>query len=389
MSDRSGTAARMDRIRPFYVMELVARARQLEAGGRDIVHMEVGEPDFPTPETIVRAGQLALADGFTKYLPATGLPELREAIAGHYKDRYGVSLDSRRVIVTPGASGALQLVLSVMIDPGQQVLMADPGYPCNRNFVHLVGGEPVSIPVGPETHYQLDATIIEANWTDRTRAVMVASPSNPTGTLLEMEELSEIHRVVRQRGGTLIVDEIYQGLVYGHDSRSALSVADDLFVIDSFSKYFGMTGWRLGWMVAPDAYVSTVDRLAQNIFLSAPSPAQYAALEAFTPETLAITEQRRRAFQERRDYLLPALQELGFRIQVEPQGAFYLYADCSALTDDSYRFAMDLLENEGVAVTPGRDFGSNRPQRHLRFAYTTGLPKLKEGIRRMGGSSMQ
>ena len=374
----------MDKIRPFYVMELVARARQLEAEGRDIVHMEVGEPDFPTPETIVRAGQQALADGRTKYLPATGLPELREAIAGHYKDAYGVLLDSRRVIVTPGASGALQLVLSVLIDPGQQVLMADPGYPCNRNFVHLVGGEPVSIPVGPETDYQLDASIIEANWTDRTRAVMVASPSNPTGTLLEMEELSEIHRLVRQRGGILIVDEIYQGLVYGHDSNTALSVADDLFVIDSFSKYFGMTGWRLGWMIAPDAYVSTVDRLAQNIFLSAPTPAQYAALEAFTPETLAITEQRRRAFQERRDYLLPALQELGFRIPVAPQGAFYLYADCSALTDDSYRFAMDLLENEGVAVTPGRDFGSNRPEQHLRFAYTTGLPKLKEGVRRMG-----
>ena len=364
---------------------LGARARQLEAGGRDIVHMEVGEPDFPTPETIVRAGQQALADGCTKYLPATGLPELREAIAGHYKDSYGVLIDSRRVIVTPGASGALQLVLSVLIDPGQQVLMADPGYPCNRNFVHLVGGEPVSIPVGPETHYQLDVPIIEANWTDRTRAVMVASPSNPTGTLLDREELSEIHRVVRQRGGILIVDEIYQGLVYGHDSHTALSVADDLFVIDSFSKYFGMTGWRLGWMVAPEAYVSTVDRLAQNIFLSAPSPAQYAALEAFTPETLAITEQRRRAFQERRDYLLPALQDLGFRIPVEPQGAFYLYADCSTITDDSYRFAMDLLENKGVAVTPGRDFGSNQPERHLRFAYTTGLHKLKEGVRRMGG----
>jgi aspartate/methionine/tyrosine aminotransferase len=375
----------MDKIRPFYVMELVARARELEAGGRDIVHMEVGEPDFPTPETIVRAGQQALADGFTKYLPATGLPELREAIARHYERSYGVSPDSRRVIITPGASGALQLVLSVLIDPGQQVLMADPGYPCNRNFVHLVGGEPVSIPVGPETRYQLDAAIIEANWTERTRAVMVASPSNPTGTLLDREELADIHRVARERGGVLIVDEIYQGLVYGSDSHTALSVSDDLFVINSFSKYFGMTGWRLGWMIAPDEYVSTVDRLAQNIFLSAPSPAQYAALEAFTPETLAVTEQRRQAFQERRDYLLPALQGLGFSIPVEPQGAFYLYADCSALTDDSYRFAMDLLENKGVAVTPGRDFGSNQPERHLRFAYTTGLSKLREGVRRMGG----
>ncbi|MCP3868093.1 MAG: pyridoxal phosphate-dependent aminotransferase [Gammaproteobacteria bacterium] len=383
MHKRSDTADRMEHIRPFYVMGLLARARELEAEGRDVIHMEVGEPDFTTPETIVRAGQQALADGYTRYLPATGLPELQKAIAGFYKDRYGVWIDHRRVIVTPGASGALQLALSVLIDPGDQVLMTDPGYPCNRNFVHLVGGEPVGIPVGPDSHYQLDAATVSANWSERTKAVLVASPSNPTGTLLGKADLSALHHEVCKLGGVLIVDEIYQGLVYGGDAGTALSVADDLFIINSFSKYFGMTGWRLGWMVVPDRFIAPVDRLAQNIFLSASSPAQYAALEAFSSETLDTTERRRQEFKVRRDYLLSALRSLGLKIAVEPEGAFYLYADCSALTEDSYSFAVDLLESEGVAITPGKDFGFNLPQQHLRFAYTTSVPRLKEGVDRL------
>ena len=381
--DPSGIARRMDRIRPFYVMELLEKAKRLEAGGRSVIHMEVGEPDFATPEPVVEAGVRALREGKTRYTPATGIPPLRRAIADFYRARYGVALDPGRVVVTPGASGALQLTMSVLIDPGRTVLMADPGYPCNRHFVELVGGRPDMIAVGPDTGYQLNAELVSARWTGDTRAVLVATPSNPTGTLLDRATLTEIHRVVREKGGVLIVDEIYQGLTYGTEGVTALSVADDLFVVNSFSKYFGMTGWRLGWLVVPETHVNAVDRLAQNIFLSAPTVSQYAALSAFDAGTLEILESRRAAFGERRDFLLPALRALGFEIPVTPQGAFYLYANCRGLSDDSYGFAMDLLEEEGVAITPGKDFGDNLPEEHIRFAYTTQIPSLAEGIARL------
>jgi aspartate/methionine/tyrosine aminotransferase len=373
----------MKKIRPFYVMQLLARARELEAEGRSIVHMEVGEPDFATPTPITRAGQRALAEGRTHYTPARGIPALRRAIAAHYLQKYEVTVDPERIIVTPGSSGALQLAMSVLVNPGEEVLLADPGYPCNRHFVYLVGGEPVAIAVGPESRYQLRGSMVAAAWSERTRAVMVATPSNPTGTLLTTDELRDIHRVVRQRGGSLIVDEIYQGLVYDEAGSTALDIGDDIFVINSFSKYFGMTGWRLGWLVAPEEYVDAIDRLAQNIFLSAPTPAQHAALSAFGEETEALLQQRRAEFRQRRDFLLPALSRLGFKFPVVPEGAFYLYGDCSTLTDDSFRFASDLLEQAGVAVTPGLDFGANQPQKHLRFAYTTDQQKLEEGVRRI------
>ena len=292
MGNNQVIASRMDKIRPFYVMELLARAKELEAEGRSIIHMEVGEPDFSTPDPIIEAGKHALDAGQTHYTPATGIPELREAIADDYLHRYGVEVNAARVMVTPGASGALQLVLSVLINPGEAVLMADPGYPCNRHFVQLVSGEPITIATGPETGYQLTAKMVEQAWTENTRAVMIASPSNPTGTLLDREELKDIYQVVSTRGGTLIVDEIYQGLVYGSGGGTALAVADDLCIINSFSKYYGMTGWRLGWLVAPLHYMEAVERLALNIFLSAPTPAEYAALAAFTDETQEIVEQR-------------------------------------------------------------------------------------------------
>ncbi|MCB1752816.1 MAG: pyridoxal phosphate-dependent aminotransferase [Gammaproteobacteria bacterium] len=374
---------RVNKIQPFYVMELLARARQLEAGGRSIVHMEIGEPDFPTPEPVVLAGRAALDQGLTRYLPATGLPELKMRIAAYYSSRYGLALDPARVIVTPGSSGALQLVMSVLIDPGDSVLISDPGYPCNRNFVELVGGVPKSIPVGPDTGYQLTSELVAEAWTQDTSAVMVATPSNPTGTVLDAAELAAIHAVVRERGGVLIVDEIYQGLTYGKEGGTALALGDDLFVINSFSKYFGMTGWRVGWMVSPEAYVPAIDRLAQNIFISTSSLAQYAAIEAFSVECSSLLETRRAAFKERRDYLLPALAGLGFNIPCVPQGAFYLYTDCSELCNDSFRFSRDLLEIAGVATTPGKDFGNNQPERHIRFAYTTEIPKLKEGVVRI------
>ncbi|MEN8179293.1 MAG: pyridoxal phosphate-dependent aminotransferase [Pseudomonadota bacterium] len=376
-------AERMSRIQPFFVMDLLAKARKLEAAGRSIVHMEVGEPDFDTPQPIIAAGQAALAAGRTHYTPAKGIPALREAIAGHYSTAYGTDISASRVVVTPGSSGALQLVMSVLINPGDAVLMADPGYPCNRHFVELVDGRPQLLPVGPETGYQLTAELVEEAWREDIKAVLVASPANPTGTLLSARELQELHAVVRRLGGVLIVDEIYQGLVYDASGGTALAIADDIFVINSFSKFFGMTGWRLGWLVAPEVFVDPIDRLAQNIFLSAPTLSQHAALDAFSPEVMDILEARRVEFQQRRDFLLPELRSMGFDIPVTPQGAFYLYAGCREITDDSYQFAQTLLEEAGVAVTPGRDFGFHQPETHLRFAYTTNLSKLEEGVERL------
>jgi aspartate/methionine/tyrosine aminotransferase len=374
-------ARRLTRIEPFHVMDILARARAMEAQGRSIIHMEIGEPDFPTAEGIVQAGIAALQAGHTHYTPALGLPELRAAIAAIYPAR--ARPDPERVVVTPGASGALQLILATLINSGDQVLMADPGYPCNRHFVRLFEGEAVSIPVDASTAYQLNADLIRRHWTKRTVAVLLASPSNPTGTLIPGDEMVEIIRVVAELGGVLIVDEIYHGLVYGEEAVTALSHSPDVFVVNSFSKYYGMTGWRLGWLVAPTIYVSSIDKLAQNIFLASSTVAQHAALAAFSPVVQRELAQRRDIFRERRDYLLPALRELGFIIPVVPTGAFYLYADCSCFTDDSQALALDLLERAGVAITPGLDFGSHHAAQHVRFSYANTLENLREGVSRL------
>ena len=377
------TAGRMQSIQPFHVMALLARARELEAAGRSIVHMEIGEPDFITPQPVIDAGIRALQDGRTHYTPAVGLQALRLRIAAFYRQRYGVDVDARRVVITPGASAALQLVMAVLVNPGDQVLLADPGYPCNRNFVYLLNGHPVGIPVTAATAYQPDPQQVRKHWTEAVAALLVASPSNPTGTLLGENTLREFHAIATSRGGNLIVDEIYHGLVYGQQAATALAISEDIFVVNSFSKYFGMTGWRLGWLIAPPAYVADIDKLAQNLFLAAPTIAQHAALRAFDEETITILESRRREFQQRRDYLLPGLREIGFDIPVIPDGAFYLYANCSRFSDDSYRFSSRLLEEVGVAITPGTDFGIHRPETHVRFAYTTSMDNLQEGVRRL------
>jgi aspartate/methionine/tyrosine aminotransferase len=374
-------ARRLSRIEPFHVMDILSRARAMEAQGRSIVHMEIGEPDFPTAEGIVQAGIAALQAGHTHYTPALGLPELRAAIAASYPAH--ARPDPARVAVTPGASGALQLIFAALINPGDQVLMADPGYPCNRHFVRLFEGDAVSIPVDAATAYQLNADLIRRHWTKRTVAVLLASPSNPTGTLISSNEMAEIVRTVTELGGVLIVDEIYHGLVYGEETVTALSHSPEVFVVNSFSKYYGMTGWRLGWLVAPMAYIPSIDKLAQNIFLASSTVAQYAALAAFTPGVQEELAQRRNIFRERRDYLLPALRELGFIIPVVPTGAFYLYADCSSFTDDSQALALDLLERAGVAVTPGLDFGCHQAARHARFSYANTLENLREGVCRL------
>ena len=363
-------------------MDILARARALEAAGRSIIHMEIGEPDFPTPAAIVQAGIEALRQGHTYYTPALGLSELRAAIAASYPA--DVRPAPERVVVTPGASGALQLILGVLINPGDEVLMADPGYPCNRHFVRLFEGEARLVPVGADTGYQLSAELVRRHWTSRTRAVLMASPSNPTGTLVAPAEMANIVSVVAELEGCLIVDEIYLGLTYDGEARSALAHGADIFVLNSFSKYYGMTGWRLGWLVAPAAYVADIDKLAQNIFLAPNTPAQYAALAAFRPEVEAELQQRRGLLRERRDFLLPALRDLGFGIPVLPQGAFYLYADSSRFSPDSQAFCLQLLDIAGVAITPGLDFGDHLPQRHVRFSYAHTLDRLKEGVSRIG-----
>ena len=378
-----GLASRAKEIRPFYVMDLLARAKQLESEGRSIIHLEVGEPDFATAEPIVEAGIRALAEFRTHYTPALGLPELRQAIAGHYRRKFCLDIDSRRIIVTPGASGALQLALSVLTDPADQVLLSDPGYPCNRNIAQVLGVKTVNVPVGAETHYQFGAEHIHDNWDDNTRAAMVASPSNPTGTRLEPAQMKALIDAVEEQGGHLIVDEIYQGLSYEGDDYTALSLTDKVFVINSFSKYFGMTGWRLGWMVVPDDFVDAVDRIAQNLFLAAPTVSQHAALAAFLPETEIILQERVHTFRQRRDFLIPALTAAGFNIPVKPQGAFYIYADCSAITTDSFAWSQALLETAGVAVTPGIDFGDYKANTHLRFAYTRPVEELREAMLRI------
>ena len=377
------TAPRLEHIAPFHVMELLARARELESQGRDIIHMEVGEPDFPTPEPILAAARKFLDQGKVFYTPALGLPELREAISGFYRQRYGVDVPASRIAITAGASGALTLALACLAAPGSEWLLTDPGYPCNRHFVRAFEAIPVNIPVGPESNFQPTLEAMAQHWNERTRGALFASPANPTGTMLNADQLAAIAKFVRQRGGQLIVDEIYHGLTYESDAPTALAAGDDIFVVQSFSKYFQMTGWRLGWLVIPEAYVRDVEKLAQNLFISASTPAQHGALAAFAPETIALLENRRAEFKARRDFLAPALEAIGFRITARPEGAFYLYADCSAHTSDSFGFARQVLEDAGVAITPGIDFGDHHAATHVRFAYTNGVDRLAEGVARI------
>ncbi len=377
-------AARLAGIEPFRVMEILAAARGLQAQGRDIIHLEVGEPDFPTPEPIVEAGMAALRAGQTHYTPALGLPELRRAIATYYADRYGVALSEGRVAVTPGASGGLLLAMAALFNPEDEVLMADPGYPCNRHFARLLGVRPRSLPVGPECRFQLTAESVAKGWTKRTRGVLVANPGNPAGTAISMEELQGILAVVQQHDGWLIVDEIYHELVYGATLPSAAGLGDRVIVISSFSKYFLMTGWRLGWMVAPDAVMPALDKLAQNLFLSPATISQHAALTALGKETRGLLDACRDELGQRRDLLVPALTQLGFHVPVTPDGAFYVYARLpERVSLDSTAFCRDLLDKAGVAITPGADFGDFQAGRHVRFAYTTDLERIQEAVERI------
>lgn len=378
-----GFAARVNDIEPFRVVEVLERATQLSAAGVDVVHMAAGEPDFATAAPIIEAGRAALARGETQYSQAAGIPQLREALSQHYAERYGLEVPPARIIVTPGASGALLLIAALLMNPGDGMLMTDPGYPCNRHFMRLVEGQGQLVPVGAASRYQLSGALVDAHWQPNTIGAMVASPANPTGTALSRAELAALSAAVRARGGHLLVDEIYHGLCYDFDAPSVLEVDPDAFVINSFSKYFGMTGWRLGWLVAPEAAVAEMEKMAQNFFISMSTMAQHAALAGFEPQTLEILEERRAIFRQRRDFLLPAVQSLGFDVPCQPEGAFYIYADASRFTQDSQAFCLSLLEQHGVALTPGLDFGHARANEHLRFSYTTGMDRLEAAVERL------
>ena len=359
-------------------MDVLARAQALEAAGRRVVHMEIGEPDFTAPPAVVEAGVRALRDGRTAYTATLGLAALREAIAEHYRQRFGQALAAERVAVTAGASGGLLLTVALYVNPGDELLVPDPGYPGYRHFVRAFEGVPRPLPLSPAADFQPTLEAVRAAWTPRTKGLVLGSPSNPTGTIADPAELERIARFVAERGGVLIADEIYQGLVYGAPPATALGLPGEVVLVNSFSKYFCMTGWRLGWVVLPPERVRDFEKLAQHFFICAPSAAQHAALEAFAPPTLALLEARRAEFERRRDLLVPALQRAGLGVPCAPRGAFYAYADCAAFGGDAHRFALELLEAEGVAATPGLDFGSNDTARYVRFAYTRPQAELEE-----------
>lgn len=385
-------AGRTSLINPFRVMDVLERARQLELAGRDIVHLEVGEPDFATAPQIVEAGVNALQQGHTAYTAAAGLPALRARISRFYTEHHGVEVDPARILVTPGASGALVLASNLLLDPGDKVLMPDPGYPCNRNFVNLVGAQAMLIPpaqpgMAAPTLAQLD----EAYDRD-VRGLWLASPANPTGAVIDPAQLQGLSEWASSHQVHLLMDEIYQGLDYACEpaqSRpmgnlaTALGCGENNLVVNSFSKYFGMTGWRVGWLVVPQALAAKANILAQNLFIAAPTPAQYAALRAFDSDVVEVLEQRRNAFRQRRDFLCKVLRELGFELPWQPDGAFYCYADIRAFSQDSETFCRQLLEQHGIAVTPGTDFGQHQANTWVRFAFTSSMSRLEVAASRL------
>ncbi len=384
---------RAEQIEPFYVMELTKAAMQWtrEAGpdARPVIGLNIGEPDFTAPVIVQQAAQRAIADGATQYSPALGLGELRERISQWYRQRFGLDVPARRIVVTAGASAALQLACLALIEAGDEVLMPDPCYPCNRHFVTAAEGRAVLIPTTAAERYQLSADKVATHWTSATRAVLLASPSNPTGTSIHPDELARIHARVRERGGVTIVDEIYLGLSYDDTfGHSALALGEDVISINSFSKYFSMTGWRLGWLVAPEPLVPVLERLAQNFYICPSVVSQHAALACFEPEALAEYERRRAQFRARRDFFVPALEALGLRVPVRPDGAFYAWVDASAWFEplrvkDSWDLAFALLQQAQVAVAPGRDFGGAETSRFVRFSMANSMANLEQALERM------
>ncbi len=389
-------ASRLDHIDPFYVMECAKAAAALAAspacdpaqGGSPMIFLNIGEPDFTAPPLVQAAAQAALQAGRTQYTDANGLAPLRQALSDWYASRFGLTIDARRIVITAGASAALQLACLALFETGDEVLMPDPSYPCNRHFVAATGATARLLPAGPEHRFQPDAATVAAAWTPATRGVVLASPSNPTGTSIAPEALEAIARTVRANGGVTIVDEIYLGLSYDDRfSQSALALPDGLgeqvISVNSFSKYFSMTGWRLGWLVLPEQLVGAVEKLQQNLYICASTVAQHAALACFAPDSLAEYERRRAAFRERRDVVVPALNAMGLTVPVMPDGAFYAWADCSAFSDDSWQFCLDVMNEAHVALTPGKDFGPAAASRYVRLSFANSLPQLEEAMNRL------
>jgi aspartate/methionine/tyrosine aminotransferase len=384
---------RAQRIEPFYVMEVAKAAtkiaREVAHTDRPMIFLNIGEPDFTAPPLVREAAERAIRDGRTQYTDATGLDRLRERISGWYAERFGVNVPARRIVVTAGASAALQLACLALIEAGDEILMPDPSYPCNRHFVSAAEGDAVLVPTTAAERYQLTAAKVQEHWGPKTRGVLLASPSNPTGTSIHPDELRRIHSFVQSKGGITLLDEIYLGLSYedtfGH---TALAIDDQVVSINSFSKYFNMTGWRLGWMVVPEALVPALERLAQNLFICPSTVAQYAALACFEPESIAEYERRRSEFKARRDWFIPQLQAMGLAVPVMPDGAFYAWADCSDAArrlgvQGSWDFAFEAMKRAHVAVTPGRDFGQAETSRFIRFSTANSMAQLQEAAARL------
>ena len=386
-------SSRAERIEPFYVMEVAkaagALAREVAHTERPMIFLNIGEPDFTAPPLVQEAAVRAVRAGATQYTQATGLEALRERISGWYKTRFNIDVPARRIVITAGASAALQLACLALIEAGDEVLLPDPSYPCNRHFVTAADGCAVLVPTTAAERFQLSADKVEAAWTDKTRGVLLASPSNPTGTSIAPDELRRIHEVVTRRGGITIVDEIYLGLSYDEQfGHSALAIDDQIVSINSFSKYFNMTGWRLGWMVVPDAIVPAVERLAQNLFICASTVSQYAALACFEDASIAEYERRRAEFKARRDWFIPQLNALGLTVPVMPDGAFYAWADCTEFArklgiSGSWDFAFEVMKRAHVAITPGRDFGTAETGNFVRYSTASSMAHLEEAIVRL------
>ena len=398
-------ASRAQRIESFYVMEVTKAAAALAAasgpGERPMVYLNIGEPDFTAPPLVQEAAARAIHEGLTQYTPALGLEPLRERISQWYLTRFGAQVSPSRIVVTAGASAALQLACLALIEAGDEVLMPDPSYPCNRHFVGSAEGRAVLLPTTAAQRFQLSAEAVEKAWNARTRGVLLASPSNPTGTSIAPAELEKLHSLVHERGGVTLIDEIYLGLSHEAEyGQTALALPEplqeSLVSINSFSKYFHMTGWRLGWLVVPEGLTPAVEKLAQHLFICPSAVAQHAALACFEPESLAEYESRRSQFKARRDYFIPELERLGFEVPVRPDGAFYVYADVSALvqrlglhpgrpdgTGGSWDLAFELMQRARVVLTPGRDFGQADPQRYLRFSTASSLAQLQEAVARL------
>ena len=388
-------SSRAERIDPFYVMEVAkaaqAMARKVADSSQPMIFLNIGEPDFTAPPLVQEAAARAVHDGATQYTQSLGYEPLRERISGWYQQRFGVNVPARRIVVTAGASAALHLACLALIEAGDEVLMPDPSYPCNRHFVSAAEGNAILIPTTAAERYQLSAEKVQAAWNSKTRGVLLASPSNPTGTSIAQGELRRIHGVVQDRGGVTMIDEIYLGLSYDDAfGQTALAIDDNVISINSFSKYFNMTGWRLGWMVVPDAMVPVVERLAQNLFICASTVSQMAAMACFETESIAEYERRRAEFKARRDYFIPELQALGLAVPVMPDGAFYAWADCTAACEKlgvqgSWDFAYEVMRRAHLAVTPGRDFGTFDPQRFVRFSTANSMAQLQESVARLRG----